>query len=71
MAEHDHSHEEMWRLLLTGRDPALHRIKRWFRILPTKPRCKICSAPFGGLGGMVLRMRGRGPSQKNPHFCNT
>jgi adenylate cyclase len=72
MAEpHEHSHEEMWRALLTGTNPDLHRIRRWHRLLPHNPRCKVCSAPFAGLGGLILRARGKGPSRKNPNFCNT
>ena len=36
--------------------------------LPSKPRCKLCSAPFGG-GGAVLRHFGFGRFPGNPAIC--
>jgi adenylate cyclase len=30
----------------------------------------MCFAPFGGNGGTFMRWWGKGPSQRNPHFCN-
>jgi adenylate cyclase len=39
--------------------------------LPTDPRCRLCRAPFGGIGGRVMRRFGYGPSRKNPGLCNT
>jgi adenylate cyclase len=39
---------------------------RWMnRHLPSSPRCKLCLAPFGGLG----RVAGIKQSRKNPSFC--
>ncbi len=40
------------------------------RHLPHEPRCKLCSMPFEGAGGRVLRILGRRRSQSNPRFCN-
>ena len=43
----------------------------FFRILPHDPRCKLCNAPFHGLGGMVVgALYGRKRSSLNPRFCN-
>jgi adenylate cyclase len=49
-----------------------HRVKAFFRLmraLPKDPRCAICRAPFGGVGGRVMRRFGFGPSRKNPRLC--
>jgi adenylate cyclase len=39
--------------------------------LPSEPRCQLCQAPYGGLGGRIMRRYGFGPSRKNPRICNT
>jgi adenylate cyclase len=41
------------------------------RHLPSEPRCRLCRAPFGGIGGRVMRRFGFGPSRKNPSLCVT
>jgi adenylate cyclase len=52
-------------------DPAFRRLRRLMKHLPSSPRCKLCEAPFGGLGGKVLSLTSFGPSRKNPNLCNT
>ncbi|MGH2889579.1 MAG: adenylate/guanylate cyclase domain-containing protein, partial [Solirubrobacteraceae bacterium] len=44
---------------------------RVMRRLPAEPRCRLCNAPYGGLGGQIMRRFGFGPSRKNPTLCNT
>src|SRR5688500_1677901 len=44
---------------------------RVMRHLPSEPRCRLCKAPYGGVGGRVMRRFGFGPSRKNPTLCNT
>ncbi|MGH2896942.1 MAG: adenylate/guanylate cyclase domain-containing protein [Solirubrobacteraceae bacterium] len=44
---------------------------RVMRRLPAEPRCRLCNAPYGGMGGQVMRRFGFGPSRKNPTLCNT
>lgn len=44
---------------------------RVMRHLPSEPRCRLCKAPYGGVGGRVMRRFGYGPSRKNPSLCNT
>jgi adenylate cyclase len=61
--------KEQWRAILLGDHPTMRRGRRLFGMLPTGPRCKICNAPFHGLGGVFMRMIGRGPFEKNPNFC--
>ena len=41
------------------------------RHLPSEPRCRLCHAPYGGVGGRIMRRVGFGPSRKNPSLCNT
>lgn len=36
------------------------------RRLPSEPRCRLCHAPYGGVGGRIMRRFGFGPSRKNP-----
>lgn len=44
----------MWRNLLTGADPDLARMNRLMKRLPSGPRCKLCSAPFGTPGRYLV-----------------
>ena len=47
-----------------------HRaFRRTLMAIPASPRCGFCGAPFGGLGGRVLRPLGYRPSRKNPNIC--
>ena len=52
-------------------DPAFRRIRGLMKRLPSNPRCKLCEAPFGGVGGKILARTGFVPSRKNPNLCNT
>jgi adenylate cyclase len=40
------------------------------RRLPSEPRCRLCKAPYGGIGGRIMRRAGFGPSRKNPSLCD-
>jgi len=62
---------EAWRSFLMGDYPAFHRISRIHGLLPSNPRCKVCYAPFRGLGGQLMRVMGRGPAKMNPNICDT
>lgn len=44
--------------------------RRVFRHIPSSPRCKVCSNPFGGVGGKVAALAGYTPSRKNPNLCS-
>ena len=44
---------------------------RLMRRLPSEPRCRLCRAPYGGVGGRLMGRLGFGPSRKNPTLCNT
>src|SRR5436305_14854982 len=41
------------------------------RRLPSEPRCRLCNAPYGGIGGRIMKRVGFGPSRKNPSLCVT
>src|SRR5919201_919666 len=55
--------------LMNGHLP--RNFARLMRRLPSDPRCRLCNAPFGGMGGRMMRRVGFGPSRKNPTLCNT
>jgi adenylate cyclase len=57
------------RLFYTGEHPALAASRRLFRRVPSSPRCNVCFAPFGSIGGALLRRRGYGRWAKNPNIC--
>jgi len=64
--------EQIWRdWFMTDAFAAEKRLHRFFNILPRDPRCKLCHAPFEGLGGMTVGVfYGRKRSNLNPNFCN-
>jgi adenylate cyclase len=62
------SPEEEWRALLTGEHRGMLNLRRNFRHVPSAPRCKLCHAPFRGVGGLLLG-RWFGPWEKNPQLC--
>ncbi len=60
--------EEEWHAFLSGTHPHLqHRSP--LRFIPSGPRCKVCSAPFGAPGKLILRRYGYTPWEKNPKIC--
>jgi adenylate cyclase len=60
-----------WHELLSGEHPMLRRGRRMFRALsPTATdRCRLCFAGFDGFTSPAMRLIGRGPWRRNPHFC--
>jgi len=60
--------EAGWRALLTNPNPMLSKRRFWGK-LPSPPRCKWCTRPFGGPGGVVMRAIGLGPWTKNAKYC--
>jgi adenylate cyclase len=45
------------------------RLRRFWRTLPSGPRCKICTSPFGPPVGPLLRLIGKGRWPGNPKYC--
>lgn len=58
------------RAIMSGESPGLASQRRAFRRIPSPPRCKLCSAPFGGVGGLVFRSAGFKRSPGNPALCD-
>lgn len=61
--------EDYWRDYLEKGEPYIRVGRRVFSAIPSDPRCKLCTAPFAGLGGPVMRAIGRKPSAANPRLC--
>jgi adenylate cyclase len=61
--------EQRWRLLLTDGRARLVSTRPLFKHLPSPPRCKLCAAPFAGVGGFILGAAGFRPWEKNPSLC--
>jgi adenylate cyclase len=61
--------DEEMRAVLTGEHPGLAGIRRTMKHVPASPRCKLCAAPFSGLGGAVLRHFGYARFPANPALC--
>jgi adenylate cyclase len=61
--------EEEWYHMLMEGEPINKRLYHLFGLIPKDPRCKICGAPFGGIGGFLMHLSGRDPSRYNPRFC--
>ncbi len=68
-AQPEASPEEQLRQFYTGEHPSLAMSRRWFGRLPSSPRCRVCYAPFGSIGGALLKRRGFTRWAKNPNIC--
>lgn len=71
MTDGERVSSDAWRMILMGEHPDLVRQRRLFRHVPSDPRCKMCLAPQGGLGGPVMRALGYGRYPPNPQLCNS
>lgn len=60
--------DEMWRQMLRE-NPMARRMRRLHRAIPRTPRCKLCLAPFGLPGGLVMPLLGHARWAKNPKYC--
>lgn len=65
------ANEEFWRDFLMNGDPNERRNRRIYRHIPSNPRCKLCAAPFSGVGRPIMRMLGKQPAENNPNICGT
>lgn len=63
--------EEFWREYLTHPDSGMALGRKVLSRLPTDPRCRLCTAPFAGAGGAVMRVFGKRQSMANPNYCNS
>ncbi|HUA73743.1 MAG TPA: adenylate/guanylate cyclase domain-containing protein [Solirubrobacteraceae bacterium] len=58
-----------WQKILTEGHRSMSAARHFWRRVPSAPRCKVCSSPFGGVGGRIVRHIGWAPSRKNPNVC--
>ena len=65
----DRTREDEWYRMLTEGEPINRHLYHLYGSLPSDPRCKLCAAPFKGLGGFLMHLLGREPSRYNPRFC--
>jgi adenylate cyclase len=49
--------------------PVARKMRAFWRSIPSAPRCKMCTSPFGGPGGPVMRLIGKGRWPGNPRYC--
>lgn len=68
LAPLDAGGQEEWRRQLTV-GTAIRWKRRLRNRIPSDPRCKMCAAPFAGIGGLVMPMFGHARWQKNPKYC--
>ena len=67
----DDGDDDFWHEYLT-RGPSVEIRLRWVLArLPHGPRCKLCAAPFGGIGALLMRMIDKRPSNQSPAMCQT
>jgi adenylate cyclase len=71
MTDAERVSSEDWRMILMGEHPDMLRERKVFRHIPSDPRCKMCLAPQGGLGGPIMRFLGYGRYPPNPQLCNS
>lgn len=71
MTDEQRVSSEDWRMVLMGEHPDMLRQRNVFRHIPSDPRCKMCLAPQGGLGGPIMRVLGFGRYPPNPQLCNS
>ncbi|MGH2417178.1 MAG: adenylate/guanylate cyclase domain-containing protein [Candidatus Limnocylindria bacterium] len=67
----DDDNEAFWRDYLANPD-SLQTVGRLvFSKIPASPRCQLCASPFAGVGGPIMRLIGKQPSEGNPNTCNS
>ena len=67
----DNAHEEELRAILTGDHPGLIGFRKRFRHVPSSPRCKLCAAPFEGVGGACSGTSASAASPAIPRSART
>lgn len=61
---------DLWYQVFATGYPVLAQKQRRSSVLPGAPRCRLCEAPFGGVGGWMMRLRGLHVSERNANYCN-
>jgi adenylate cyclase len=66
----DNAKNDAFQLVLKGEHKGLARFRSTLGRVPSNPRCKLCMAPFGGPGGVVLGRLGFARFSANPAICS-
>lgn len=61
---------EQWQEFREGRIEGLEDMRKLFRRVPSAPRCKLCQAPFSGIGGGLMRFTGFRRWQASSALCS-
>ena len=61
--------EAWWRSVLTDPKQHFEPLRPYFLRIPSAPHCKLCGAPFKGIGGALMGPIGFRPWSKNPSIC--
>jgi adenylate cyclase len=61
--------EAWWRKVLTDPKEHFEPFRPYFLRIPSGPHCKVCGAPFSGIGGLVMGPIGFRRWPKNPSIC--
>ena len=68
--EQQNGNEELWKTIFAAGHPDLQKQQWLHKKLPLKPRCRMCLVPFKGIGGWIMRMKGKAQNSRNPNYCN-
>lgn len=68
--EQEQGNEELWRTIFYDGHPDLLKQHWWHLKMPQRPRCRLCLVPFEGIGGWIMRLKGKARNSRNPNFCN-
>lgn len=64
--------QRIYESLVSGEFTSDGRLRKFFRRIPSDPRCRVCNAPFEGVGGSLMKVAfNKYPSNYNPQVCNT
>jgi adenylate cyclase len=63
--------DAFWHDFLTRGDSTEHRVRLVLKRIPASPRCKLCAAPFAGIGAPLMRLVGKRRSAANPNMCQS
>ena len=69
---HEHGeYDDLWYSLMSGQSPKLRAGREFYRWMPARDRCKLCSVPFDGIAGPFVRLLARKRrARKSPNICD-